>query len=316
MHFPVSGVECPIWLPPLIAFFVALLATPAGISGAFLLMPFQMSVLGFVSPAVAPTNLIYNIVGVPGGVARYLKEGRLIWPLAWIITTGTLPGVGVGAFVRAHYLVDPRYCKLFVGCVLLYLGVRLLRDAFRPRPAACVLDLTPARMVSTSLRKIEFLFQGDHYSFHPATLASVALIVGVIGGIYGVGGGAIIAPFAMTILGLPAYTVAGAALFGTLLTSVAGVGFFEVSGVRPDWLLGLLFGAGGLFGSYLGARLQKHLPERSIRLFLGLLVTALALQYVTGFLLGAAKGGTRPKNSHALMRPIRTATAGSGPTKR
>ena len=72
MHFPISGVDCPIWLPPLVAFIVALATTPAGISGAFLLLPFQMSVLGFVSPAVTPTNLIYNVVAVPGGVARYI----------------------------------------------------------------------------------------------------------------------------------------------------------------------------------------------------------------------------------------------------
>lgn len=284
MHFPVSGVECPLWLPPAVAFAVALLATPAGISGAFLLLPFQMSVLGFVSPAVAPTNLIYNIVGVPGGVFRYLKERRMVWTLAWIIAAGTLPGVGVGAFVRARYLLDPRYCKLFVGCVLLYLGLRLLIGR-RLRAAAPAADTAGVTMRRVSARRVEFTFQGGTYAFRPATLAVVALIVGIIGGIYGVGGGAIIAPFAMTILGLPAYAVAGAALFGTLLTSIAGVGFFELTATRPDWALGLLFGLGGLAGSYCGARMQKHLPEHWIRLFLGLLVTGLALSYVTNFFL-------------------------------
>lgn len=294
MHFPVSGVGCPIWLPPAIGFTLALLATPAGISGAFLLMPFQMSVLGFVSPAVAPTNLIYNIVGVPGGISRYLTERRMVWPIAWIITAGTLPGVGLGAVIRTRYLADPRYCKLFVGCVLLYLGTRLLRDTVRPRKASRIPKETAVKMVCACVRRVEFVFQGELYSFRPLTLALVALIVGVIGGIYGVGGGAIIAPFAMTILGLPAYAVAGAALFGTLLTSIAGVAAFEWLGktslsaaaVRPDWALGLLFGMGGLFGSYCGARLQKHLPERWIRLVLGLLVTGLAFSYVTTFFMG------------------------------
>jgi uncharacterized membrane protein YfcA len=68
MHFPVSGVECDVWLPPLVAFLVALLTTPAGISGAFLLLPFQMSVLGIVSPSVTPTNLVFKIVATPGGI--------------------------------------------------------------------------------------------------------------------------------------------------------------------------------------------------------------------------------------------------------
>jgi uncharacterized membrane protein YfcA len=270
MHFPVSGIECPIWLPPVAAFLVALATTPAGVSGAFLLLPFQMSVLGFVSPAVTPTNLIYNVVATPGGIARYIQEHRMAWPLARAIILGTLPGVFLGAVIRIRYLPDPRYAKLFVGCVLLYLGARLLRDVMRPR--------TGGPCEGSSLR--------------PAAIVPVALAVGVIGGIYGVGGGAIIAPFAMTILGLPARVVAGAALLGTLATSIAGVASFEILGrttlaagtaVQPDWALGLLFGAGGLLGGYFGARLQKYLPERGIRLFLGLLVMSLALAYTAGF---------------------------------
>lgn len=271
MRFPVSGVECSVWLPPAAAFVVALATTPAGVSGAFLLLPFQMSVLGFSAPAVTPTNLIYNVVATPGGIARYLQEHRMAWPLAWAIVLGSLPGVFLGAAVRIRYLPDPRNAKLFVGCVLLYLGARLLYDGVRPKSAA----------------------QVDAATFRCAAILPAALVVGVIGGIYGVGGGAILAPFAMAILRLPARVVAGAALFGTLLTSIAGVASFEALGrtalragtaVEPDWLLGLLFGAGGLLGSYFGARLQKRLPERLIRLFLGTLVIALALAYVAGFI--------------------------------
>ena len=53
---------------------MALLTTPAGVSGAFLLLPFQMSVLGFVAPGVTPTNLVYNIVAIPGGIYRYIQR--------------------------------------------------------------------------------------------------------------------------------------------------------------------------------------------------------------------------------------------------
>jgi uncharacterized membrane protein YfcA len=288
-HFQASGVECSVWLPPVVAFFVALLTTPAGVSGAFLLLPFQVNVLGFAGPAVTPTNLIYNIVSVPGGVGRYIRDRRMLWPLAWTITAGTLPGVFAGALIRIHYLADPRYYKLFVGCVLLYLGARLFQDVVRPRSASRAPGGMEMKTLLVSRRKIGFEFQGGSYSFPPGTLAAVALLVGLIGGIYGVGGGAMIAPFLMTILRLPAYAVAGAALLGTLVTSVAGVVFFLLLGgshgsaVRPDWALGLLFGAGGLLGSYAGALWQKRLPERAIRLFLAVLVTGLALSYTIQF---------------------------------
>jgi len=97
VHFPVSGVDCPVWVPPALAFVIALVTAPAGLSGAFLLLPFQMSVLGFTSPGVTPTNLLYNVVAIPGGVYGYLREGRMTWPLTWIVIAGTLPGMLFGA---------------------------------------------------------------------------------------------------------------------------------------------------------------------------------------------------------------------------
>ena len=62
MTFPVSGVEVALWVPPLVALVVSAFTSMGGVSGAFLLLPFQVSVLGFASPAVSSTNLVYNIV--------------------------------------------------------------------------------------------------------------------------------------------------------------------------------------------------------------------------------------------------------------
>ena len=302
VRFPISGVECSPFLPPLVSFVIASLVTSAGVSGAFLLLPFQMSVLGYVSPGVSPTNLIYNIVAIPGGVYRYLHEKRMMWPLAWAVIAGTLPGVFLGALIRVRYLPDPASAKVFVGCVLLYLGWRL----FRARPAqgnssetgSGFTPLGADAVVKTrvvSVRNIEYEFRGQTYSFRPLAIFTLAAVVGLVGGIYGIGGGAIIAPFVVAAMGLPVYTVAGAALLGTFITSIAGVLCFEWLGttalaagnsVRPDYLLGALFGVGGLFGTYVGARIQRYLPERWIRLFLAFLVTGVGLNYVVQFLLG------------------------------
>jgi uncharacterized membrane protein YfcA len=258
VRFPVSGVECfPLW-PPLAAFAVACLCAPAGVSGAVLLLPFQMSVLGFVSPAVTPTNLIYNIVATPGGVWRYVREQRFDWRLAWLIAAGCLPGVVAGAAIRVRYLPSPASIKPFVGLVLLYLAWRLLG------------------------RAPEVALAHRHSRIVPVSLA-----VGPVGGIYGIGGGAIVAPFLVSVCGIPAKSAAGPALLATFLTSVAGVGAFECLGAaaHPDWFLGLLLGAGGLFGTYCGARLQKHLPERWIRWGLAALVGGLAVSYLKGLVL-------------------------------
>jgi uncharacterized protein len=118
VHFPVSGVETWCFLPPLVAFIVSMVTSMGGVSGAFLLLPFQVSFLHFTTPAVSATNFVFNIVATPSGVYRYLKEGRMAWPLTWVVIIGTLPGVFIGYYLRVLYLPDPKAFKLFVGCVL------------------------------------------------------------------------------------------------------------------------------------------------------------------------------------------------------
>lgn len=310
VFFPVSGVETWLWLPPLVAFVISFFSSMVGVSGAFLLLPFQMSVLNFTSPSVSSTNLVFNLVAIPGGVWRYVKEGRMAWPLTWIIVLGTLPGVIIGYYVRVLYLPDPALFKLFVGCVLLYIGYRLLAG-FAPwnaRPHSTLDErfktqarrasgLSPGldagatiRIKHISLRRVRYDFWGETFSFSTPGMFLLAFVVGIVGGIYGIGGGAIIAPFCIAIFRLPVYTVAGAALAATLATSVVGVIAYSLLSAptglatRPDWLLGLLFGIGGIAGMYLGARVQKFVPQATFKLLLGGILLFLALHYIAAFL--------------------------------
>src|SRR6266513_3751516 len=114
----------------LAAFAVAVLATPAGISGAVLLLPFQVSLLGTPSPAVTPTNLLYNMVATPGALYRYRRQHQTGGRLALILITGTLPGVIAGSVIRVELVPGPRVFDLMVAVLLLPLGIWL--TATRP----------------------------------------------------------------------------------------------------------------------------------------------------------------------------------------
>ncbi|MFH2203460.1 MAG: sulfite exporter TauE/SafE family protein [Elusimicrobiota bacterium] len=294
MHFAVSGVDAPLWLPPLFAFVVSFFTSMGGVSGAFLLLPFQVSVLGYTSPSVSATNQVYNIAAIPSGVYRYVREGRMLWPLTWTVIVGTLPGVFIGSWVRVAYLPDPQNFKLFAGLVLLYIGGRMAADVLQKKTKAAA-DVQPrsldaVRVLRFTARRLEFDFGGGTYAFSPAGVFIMCLFVGMAGGIYGIGGGAILAPVFVSVFGLPVYAVAGATLMSTFVTSIAGVIFYHVLAlyytgltVAPDWLLGLLFGAGGVCGMYLGARCQRFVPARLIKGVLCFCILFVALKYVIGF---------------------------------
>ena len=291
IFFPISGIETYFFFPPLVAFIISFFTSMGGVSGAFLILPFQMSILGFTSPSVSATNFLYNIVGTPGGIIPYIREQRMVWPLAVLITLGTLPGVLIGYYVRVRYLPDPKVFKFFVGMVLLYIGFRLARSiGKKKRVSPSHADKTfVVSNVSWNMRRMEFDFSGARVSFSVPALLSLTFIVGIIGGIYGIGGGAIIAPFCVSILHIPVFTIAGPALFGTFMTSIAGVFFYSIIPIYngqtapPDWMLGMLFGVGGLLGMYLGARCQKYVPERMIKAILALIILIVSLKYIVQF---------------------------------
>lgn len=303
MYFETAGVEVAFWVPPLAAFAVSLLTSMGGVSGAFLLMPFQMSVLGYTAPSVSATNQVFNVVAIPSGVYRYIREGRMVWPLTWAVILGTLPGVVIGAVVRVKYLPDPKNFKLFAAGVLLYIGVRMVKDLLKQKEkqseasfrktvkdSGGTASTCKVRLVGCTPMRINYEFSGETYGCSSITIFMLSLIVGLVGGIYGIGGGSIIAPFFVSICGLPVYTVAGAALMGTLVTSVAGVAFYEIlaafhagQSIAPDWGLGILFGLGGMCGMYCGARLQKFIPARYIKTMLCVIIIGTALSYLKQF---------------------------------
>lgn len=318
MFFQTAGIEVAFWIPPLIAFVISFFTSMGGVSGAFLLLPFQMSFLGYTNPSVSATNQLFNILAIPSGVYRYWKEGRMVWPLTWIVIAGTLPGVFIGAIVRVAYLPNPRHFKLFAACVLLYIGLRMAVDLLKKKADDAnktnseahfqemvrehrsktgnkkLTDNPPLAVVKVThfnLKRLGYTFYDETFDVSFWGILGLSFIVGIIGGIYGIGGGAIIAPFFVTFFGLPVYTIAGASLMGTFVTSVAGVIFYQAIApfypnvsVAPDWLLGCLFGVGGMGGMYLGARCQKFVPAKAIKWMLAGVIIFTALKYSATFL--------------------------------
>jgi hypothetical protein len=142
-----------------------------------------------------------------------------------------------------------------------------------------------------NLKRLGFTFYDESYDVSFWGIFLLSFLVGIVGGIYGIGGGSIIAPFFITFFGLPVYIVAGAALMGTFVTSVAGVAFYQAIApfypdisVAPDWLLGILFGIGGMAGMYLGARCQKFVPARAIKWMLSGVMVFTSVKYLFDFM--------------------------------
>ena len=246
------------------AYLIALVTTPAGISGAVLLPPLQVTVLATPSPAVTPTNLLYNVVATPGALYRYWRQGQTGGQLTLVLITGTLPGVIAGSVIRVELLPGMHVFDLIIAAVLIPLGSYLVLT----RPARTRQPDRPARLIPAPM------------------LMVLAAVVGCAGGIYGIGGGAVLAPVPIGSGHKPA-AAAPAALASTFVTSAGGVITFAILAlhqhipVEPDWPTGIALGIGGLAGGYTGARLQSRMPDLLIRRLVGVLVIAIGAYFLS-----------------------------------
>ncbi|MGW5000770.1 TSUP family transporter [Streptomyces hydrogenans] len=241
---------------------IAVVTAPVGVSGAVFLLPVHLSVFGVPSPAITPTNLLFNVVAGPGALWRYRRDGALRGGLARRLVAGTLPGVVLGAAIRVFALPGPGVFRLLIAALLLPLGLWLCARTLVPSQRRSSVEAEPS----------------------PVVLTLLSVGVGTVGGIYGIGGGSLLGPI-LAARGLPMARVAPAALAATFATSLVGAAAYVVlslvsSGdIAPDWWLGLACGLGGLIGGYLGARLQPRLPERALRLLLGTLAAVVGAMY-------------------------------------
>ena len=241
-------------------FAVSVVTTPVGVSGAVFMLPIQMTVLGVPNPSVTPTNLLYNVIAVPGALWRFSRAGGLRSRIVGPLVVGTVPGVVTGVALRLTVFPSGGTFKALIALLFLPLGVwLLLPTGSRPR------QLPPAAIGTTTLTLLGFG-------------------AGVIGGIYGIGGGSILGPV-LVGLGLGLATVAPAALLTTFVTSIVGTTTYALlalihASAEPDWLIGITAGVGGLLGGYAGASLQPRIPQRALRVMLGVLACGLAVAYL------------------------------------
>jgi uncharacterized protein len=243
----------------LAGFAVALCCTPAGVSGAFMLLPVQLHVFHVPSPAVTATNLLYNVVSTPAGALAFWRAGNLDRVLTTGLVLGTTPAVIVGVLLRSTWLASDEVFAVLAGAMLVGLGLRLARLVSKPTPA----------------RDDEGL---DHRRLPAGRLATIGWCGGLIGGIYGLGGAAVIVPWLVGVEGLSPRRMAGPGLVTTLITSLVGSLAFVLAAwlsignaAPPRWADGLALGVGGAIGGLLGVRLQPHVP---IRILQGILAFA------------------------------------------
>jgi uncharacterized protein len=223
-------------------------------------------------------------LGLLGGGGSILTVPALVYligqtPQAAVTTSLAIVGANsvVGAYFHsANGSLNWRVALMFggAGMGVAYLAAGL-SHLFTP---AALLVMFALLMVSISIimllqhKKVE---RGTHQAGWPVIIGAGAS-VGLLTGILGVGGGFLIVPALVMLVGLPMYQAVGTSLVIIAANSLAGfIGHLEAS--LFDTTLTVIFVATGLAGTYAGSRLAQRVPAQRLKQVFAVFVLVLAL---------------------------------------
>ena len=262
---------------------VGLLSGMFGVGGGFLMTPLLIFI--GVPPAVAVGTEANQVVAasVSGALAHW-RRGNVDFRMGGVLLVGGLIGSSFGVwlftFLRGIGQIDfviSVFYVLFLGIVGVLMVVESARAWFRSRnPAAPRRKLHYHNWMHGLPLKVRFRRSKLYIS---ALLPlSVGAFVGILSAIMGVGGGFVMVPAMIYLLGMPTAVVVGTSLFQIVFVT-ANVTFLQaVNNQTVDIVLAMLLVIGSVIGAQLGARVGSRLRGEEMRIALGLIVLAVCLR--------------------------------------
>jgi len=240
-----------LWKLALIGLAAGTIGGGLGVGGGIILVPLLVMV-GFDRHRAHATSLAAIVLIAVAGAISFGVSGEIDLALGVIIGIGGIIGSVIGASVMNR--VSPRALTIVFGVLLLVAALRLISGA-DPLPGGAELGGPWEVLISLM----------------------IGVVAGFFAGLAGIGGGVVIVPSTVLLLGLEQHEAQGTSLVAIVFTSVAGtIVNLKNQRVRPRD--GLVAGAGGIVGSLVGSRLALAIDGRTLSLIFGFLVLFVALR--------------------------------------
>lgn len=290
IYLPIAEISVNIFLLLGLGGIVGLLSGLFGVGGGFLITPL-LFFIGIPPTVAVATGANLVVASSVSGVLAQFKRKAVDVPMGLVLQLGGLVGSGLGIFVfnllarlgQIDLVVQLCYVVFLgaIGALMLQEGVRALRRA--QKPGAPRAKAHQHSWVHRLPFKMKFRASGLYISVIPPMLVGMA--VGVLAAIMGVGGGFIMVPAMIYLLGMPTKVVIGTSLFQILIVSAFATMMHAITNQSVDILLALLLIVGGVIGTQIGTQLGAKLKAEQLRVLLALLVLAVALKLGLDLLL-------------------------------
>ncbi|WP_368344841.1 sulfite exporter TauE/SafE family protein [Pelagovum sp. HNIBRBA483] len=301
IYLPIAEISVNAFLLLGLGGMVGILSGMFGVGGGFLMTPLLFFI--GIPPAVAVATEANQIVASSfSGVLAHFKRKTVDLRMGVVLLIGGLIGAALGV-VLFNYLKSLGQVDLLVRlCYVVFLGiigslmfVESLR-ALRKAKSGGAPTRRKHNWVHNLPFKMKFRVSGLYISVIPPLLVGVA--VGILAAIMGVGGGFIMVPAMIYLLGMPTKVVVGTSLFQIIFVTAFTTMLHATTNYTVDVVLAVLLLVGGVVGAQVGTRIGVYLKAEQLRILLagmvllvcGKLALDLLLQPSELYSLGVAGG--------------------------
>ena len=292
IYLPIAEVSINAFLLLGLGGIVGFLSGMFGVGGGFLITPLLLFI--GVPPGVAVATGANQVVAssVSGMLVQMKRKGvdfrmGLVLLLGGFI--GSFVGVRVFAWMTALGQIDlfvQMSYVIFLGLIGGMMFVESLRTLLRNRRQGVALPVRRAHVHTWVHRlplKMKFRVSGLYISLIPPVL--IGALVGFLSAIMGVGGGFILVPAMIYLLGMPTRVVVGTSLFQIIFTTSFTTIMHAINSQTVDMMLALLLIFGGVIGAQIGAQISVRLQAEQLRILLALLVLAVCFKIALDLLI-------------------------------
>jgi uncharacterized membrane protein YfcA len=295
LYLPIAEVSVNIFLLLGIGGVVGFLSGLFGVGGGFLITPLLLFI--GVPPGIAVATGANQVVASSiSGVLAQLKRKAVDFRMGFVLLIGGLLGSwgGVGVFAwmtklgQVDLFVQLSYVLFLglIGAMMFFESARALLRSRRPGSAPVRRSHVHTWVHGLPL-KMKFRASGLYISVLPPL--AVGALVGFLAGIMGVGGGFILVPAMIYLLGMPTKVVIGTSLFQIIFVTGFTTVVHAVNSHTVDMMLALLLIVGGVIGAQIGSQVGLRLKGEQLRILLALLVLAVAIKIAFDLLLRPAE---------------------------
>ena len=291
LYLPIAGVSVNIILILFLSFVVGLLSGIFGVGGGFLMTPLLIF-LGIPPVVAVGTEAPHVLASSVSGVIAHWRKKSVDFKMGFFLLAGGVVGstIGVNIFkiLRSYGQIDIVIQILFV----LFLGIIGFSMAFESARTT-IKSYRTTSSIRTKLHqhswihglpfKVRFRRSKLYISAIPPIL--IGFIVGILSAMMGVGGGFIIIPAMVYILGMPTSVVVGTSLFQIIFVTANSTFFQAYLNQTVDIILAALMILGGVIGAQIGVRIGSKLKAEYLRGLLAILVLAVCAKLFTDLVL-------------------------------